>query len=345
MFSQQLPCRIPPCDQDPLRGDAALFGRQAAPQCRWLALVGWVVLWSLVGQSVAFAQLTILSRGDADAKWRSSQMSVLEQQLAEAGLGDELKQELESQQKWLRHWRPGQLTEKPLWESDLSLEPYSEPVVDPEQRAGKVREVLLGDNATPTTADTKSLQKLLQQYPEDVGVRQLHLHWLDQLQYRKTYPDEIAEAALRLAAMLEGLSAESNSSELTRARAHCLYRRGRALAYRELPDVVAKQPIENPDAHAAALLGTYRQLKQLVAESRPEFVLLDVRMLRRDRWNGRALVLLEDFGDQLSQQWFLKKRRDLLRDLGFLPAAAEAEKLYAQRFPEALQQEKDQAGE
>jgi hypothetical protein len=131
---------------------------------------------------------------------------------------------------------------------------------------------------------------------------------------------------------------EQMDTEETRlALAHCLYRGGRALAYRELPDVVDRMPIEDPEKHEAQLIGVYRRLKELVPEDRLEFILLDVRLLRRDNWNGRALALLEEYGGQLGKQWFLKKRRDVLRDLGWSDAAEEAAGLYAKHFPDALE--------
>jgi hypothetical protein len=284
----------------------------------------------------ACAQLTLLSEGDTLGKWRTAQLETLQRQIDDANVAVELKAELQAQRKWLSAWKPKQLAAEPLWASRNEGKPLVEPVIDPGQRWQPLRERLLGETAQPTSQDTQELRQLLEEYPEDVGVRQLHLHWLDQTQYRKTYPEEIAAVALHLAALLERLPP---SEEVGLARAFCWYRRGRALAYRELPDVLAAKPLADPAANDADLVGAYRQLKELMPGTHAEFVLLDVRMLRRDQWNGRALVLLEDFGKQVPKQWLLKKRRDILRELAWAGPAEEAAQLYAVEFPEQVDQE------
>lgn len=287
---------------------------------------------------LAFAQLNVLSKGDVDAKWKETQIGVLKQQLADPAIRGPLRDELESQLKWMNNWPLTGLTEETLWKPDSLPTRISEPTLDPNRRASALREKLFGPNAMPTVADTKALEKLLSQFPNDVGVRQLHLHWLDQKQYRKIYPDEIADAALRIIGILDQLQPQDENLKL--AKAFCLYRRGRALAYRELPDVVEKKPIPDPKQHESELLGSYKQLINLVGSGHPEFILLEVRMLRRDNWNGRALELLENYGPIIEKQWFLKKRRDLLRDLGWTKPAEQAAEIYAENFPEAVAAEK-----
>lgn len=312
----------------------------AGRAAHWLRLVRLFsfcgLCWAGWLSTAANGQLTILSQGKPQLKWRESQISTLQAQLTEASAESELHQELTAQIKWLEAWQPGKLTEQPLWQGASVAELWQEPNIDPSRKARALRQKLLDKNAQPTVADTRQLQELLQKLPNDVGVRQLHLHWLDQSQYRKQYPAEIAESAAKVLALLEGLSQPDASTKL--ARIFCLYRRGRALAYRELPDVLAEQPLtaEELEQNEAELVGVYRQLKELVSQDRPEFVLLDVRMLRRDKWYGRALKLLEDFGSQLSSEWYLKKRRDVLRDLGWKLPAEEAASIYATAFPEKV---------
>lgn len=289
--------------------------------------------------SLAHAQLSVLSEGNKPAKWKASQVATLQQQLAEPDLPSELEHELQSQLKWLTAWEPGKLSEKPLWETKTPNTPWQEPSLDPEGLAGGLRERLLGPNARPTTEDTAELKALLAAHDSDLGVRQLHLHWLDQPQYRKTYPQEIADAAAKVLALLAGV-VEPNQ-ETARVQLFTLYRRGRALIYRELPEVLANQPMDEADLakNAAELVGVYHQLKDLVAEPRPEFILLEDRMLRRDHWNGRALALLEEYGGQIDPHWFLKKRRDILRDLGWESPAKEVSEIYAKAFPEEVAKE------
>ena len=62
-------------------------------------------------------------------------------------------------------------------------------------------------------------------------------------------------------------------------------------------------------------------------------------MLRRDGWFGRALNMLEDHGERLELQWYLKKRRDLLQELTWEGPAKEAAALYAEKFPEEVAKE------
>ncbi len=301
---------------------------------------GWLLsgLCWFVMSAVAQAQLTVLSQGNKQAQWRNSQVAVLQQQLNDSKLAADLKAELQSQVKWLSAWKPATLSEEPLWSTKAVTKLLVEPNVDPTGKAGKLREKLLGEKAKPTADDTGALQKLLSQHDNDLGVRQLHLHWLDQAQYRKLYPQEIADASAKVLALLDAVV--KPDQEIALARIFCLYRRGRALVYRELPDVLEKKPMTEEEVakHEAELVGVYRQLKTLVPEDRPEFVLLDIRMLRHDHWNGRALAVLEDFGSQLNRQWYLRTRRDILRDLGWEGPAKEAANIYATAFPEETAQ-------
>lgn len=293
-----------------------------------------------LSSSLAHAQLSVLSEGNKPTKWKSSQEATLLQQLADPKVADELKLELQSQLKWLTAWEPGKLSDKPLWVTEAQGQQWHEPSLDPHELAGELRGRLLGPEASPTVEDTAELKALLAAHDNDLGVRQLHLHWLDQAQYRKVYSQEIADAASKVLALLDGVAQPDDDT--AKARLFTLYRRGRALIYRELPEVLANKPMDEAELNinAADLVGTYHQLKTLVAEPRVEFILLEDRMLRRDHWNGRALALLEDFGGQVAPHWFLKKRRDILRDLGWESPAKEAAEVYAKSFPEEVAQEK-----
>ncbi|MCA9157223.1 MAG: hypothetical protein KDA72_02790 [Planctomycetales bacterium] len=292
-----------------------------------------------LSSSLVHAQLSVLSEGNKPAQWKASQVATLKQQLAEPKLASELKLELQSQLKWLTAWEPGQLSDTPLWETEPQKKPWDEPSLDPNGLAGELRQRLLGPEARPTAKDTAELKALLTAHDNDLGVRQLHLHWLDQDQYRKVYPQEIANAAAKVLALIDGVA--DPDQETLRAQLFTLYRRGRALIYRELPEVLADKPMGEAELvkNGAELVGVFRQLKKLVEEPRPEFVLLEDRMLRRDHWNGRALALLEDFGGQVAPHWFLKKRRDILRDLGWEIPAKEASEIYAKAFPIELAEE------
>lgn len=297
-----------------------------------------ILLFAALTAEVALGQLTVLSAGDEAASWRQAQLASLKEQLETIKpLSKEMQEELASQTAWLELWQPGRLSSKPSWKQTASSKPkLVEPEVDPNRMAARLRSRLLGPKARPTEDDTEALAKLMRKYPQDVGVRQLHLHWLDQRQYRKEYAPEIAELAAKLDGQLQELK---QTDQVVSARAFCLYRRARALAYRELPEVIVKHPIEERKSHDAALLGTYRELVELVGEGRPEFVLLKIRLLRRDGWYGRALRILEEHGGTIDRQWYLKKRRDLLKELGWGAAYAESAEIYAQEFPKAVEAE------
>ncbi|MEM8734523.1 MAG: hypothetical protein AAGG44_09900 [Planctomycetota bacterium] len=307
------------------------------PWARRLVLASVIAVGMVAVSEPVNAQLTVLSVGNRTLKWKETQLETLASQLESGKIEGQLKVELESQIRWLKSWEPKKLDVEPLWSEPTGKGRYVEPTLDPEKKATKLRRRLLGKDARPTVKDTRQLEKLLADYPSDIGIRQLHLHWLDQLQYRKDYADEIAEAAIRLAGLLDQVRPAQREVQV--AKAFCLYRRGRALAYRELPDVVAKKPIEDPEAHEAALLGTHAQLTEMVGIGRPEFILLDIRILRRDRWYGQALGLLESNGELIQQKWFLKKRRDLLKELGWEEPAREAAAIYRAKYPDAVAKE------
>lgn len=295
------------------------------------------VLAFLAQAQIASAQLRVLSTGDVAQQWKRTQLEQLQRQLGNLAIRDGLRDELESQKLWLEAWNPGKLDSTPLLKPSKTLARLVEPVIDPDKAAQELRSRLFGPDAKPSVKDTRALQQLLGEQSGDVGVHQLHLHWLDQRQYRKIYPDEIADAASNLFGLLERIKPQNDA--VRRAKLFCLYRRGRALAYRELPEVVAQKPIQDPKQHESALLGAYAQLVELAGKGRPEFILLEIRMLRRDHWNGRALALLESHAGVIEKRWFLKKRRDLLRDLNWEKPSQEAAAIYANAFPDAIAEE------
>lgn len=294
-----------------------------------------IFLFVALAAKVALAQLKVPSAGDEVASWRQAQLACLKEQLETTKpLRKEMQDELASQKTWLELWKPGGLSSEPNWKQAASTKPkLVEPVVDPNGKATRLRSRLLGPKTHPTRNDTQALEELARDYPQDVGVIQLQLHWLDQRQFRKEYAPDISELAAKLDGQLQRLI---QTDQVVSARAFCLYRRARALAYRELPEVITKHPIEDRKSHNAALLAAYSKLVNLVGEGRSEFVLLRVRLLRRDGWYGKALCVLERHGRMIDRQWYLKKRRDLLKELGWEAVYAESAEIYAQEFPEAV---------
>ena len=125
--------------------------------------------------------------------------------------------------------------------------------------------------------------------------------------------------------------AEELRKPLRWSLAHARYRRARALAYRELPEVLESMPIEDDAQYERQLREAHQRLRRTFDEPQKEFVLLEVRMLRRQGNRGQALQKLERFRSVIEPKWYLKKRRDLLEELQWEPAYAEA----AQRYSES----------
>jgi hypothetical protein len=280
-------------------------------------------------------ELLVESNSVAASAWREAQLQAIESQLTNAG-GATVSKELEAQQRWLKAWLPGGLDSGPLWKQPVRVakqKRWEEPILDPNDLAAGLRQKLLGDGVKPTENDTAALRKLLEEHPRDLGVRQLHLHWLDQYVYRKEYADDIAASAAFVQKLLGQAGVEKDVKD--RAIAFAMYRRARALAYRELPEVVEKQPLPDADAHAEELMGAAETLFQFAGKGRQEFILLEIRMLRKQAMFGQALVLIEDYGSCVERKWALKKRRDTLADLGWEYPQAEAAAEYRKAFPDS----------
>ncbi|WP_236696085.1 hypothetical protein [Rhodopirellula islandica] len=144
-------------------------------------------------------------------------------------------------------------------------------------------------------------------------------------------------ATIELASQLEATLAAhlpADSQSLTTptswALAFTRYRLGRALAYRELPEVRERWPIADPDQYQAQLVAAFERLTEQTKGDRHEFILLQDRMFRRSGKKGRALELLEANRHSIEPKWYLKKRRDLLQELGWDPPYREAAQRYLQ---------------
>lgn len=89
-------------------------------------------------------------------------------------------------------------------------------------------------------------------------------------------------------------------------------------------------PISDRARYEAQLSAAYQRLLHQTKTVRPEFILLEDRMLRRSGKKGRALELLEANQEWIEPKWYLKKRRDLLLELGWELPHKEADRLYLQ---------------
>jgi len=304
----------------------------------YLTVVFSVIL-VLLHAGIAMGQLTVLSKGNPAVEWRKAQLTQIDTQLNDETTKAELKLELAAQKEWLTNYSTDKLSpqpSKPVEKSPAAIEdPVLDPVLDPGKKAESIRKKLFGAKSKPTAVDTEKLRVALEKSPSDIGLRQLQLHWLDQPQYREDYPVEIADAASRLRGLLES-DKKIDPAAKKDALAMTLYRQARALGFRLDLDLEKKKPLEKVDREKvnSELVGAYTQIISLVGPGHPEFVLLEIRMLRRDNWFGRALQLLERNGSTIEPRWYLEKRRDLLRGLDWTAPAAQAQVMFAVAFPE-----------
>ncbi|MEO1973190.1 MAG: hypothetical protein ABGX07_16645, partial [Pirellulaceae bacterium] len=114
-----------------------------------------------------------------------------------------------------------------------------------------------------------------------------------------------------------------------------LYRKGRALAYMELPEVIAKRPIADLEEHEKRFEANYTLLSQWVDPTEKDHFLLAVRRHRRKGELGAALVLLQkQMKLTPANYWHYKKQRDMMVELGWSQLAKRATSNLMVRFPE-----------
>ena len=178
--------------------------------------------------------------------------------------------------------------------------------------------------------------RLLKQRPDNLSVLVAQLHRLDRAAVRKTQLDQVQAAAdrilkhinqKRLARYFGGTSAASRQTnpslhqQRSTERAHlvdALYRKGRALGYMELPDVIQVHPIQNQRTHDRLFETNFQQLSRWVDTTDRKYCLLHVRRERRQQRYGAALRLLnQHIQAGNATYWFYKKRRDLYELTGW----------------------------
>jgi tripeptidyl-peptidase II len=207
-----------------------------------------------------------------------------------------------------------------------------------EQRRELVLKQLKGLNwpANRELFETLS-QQLLEEHPQSrrqVLVTKLHLLDNDD---RKDRLGEVVEAAdsvlatintRRLRNRLAAKPAEDDgrgqerlkqAEELKGILIDTLYRKGRAIGYHELPDVIEKHPIENPEQLDRDFEANFRTLASWVDTTESDYVLLHIRRDRRKERYGLALQQLnkEIAGTSPARKLLHTKRRDLYEHLGW----------------------------
>jgi len=173
----------------------------------------------------------------------------------------------------------------------------------------------------------KRAARLLEQSPGNLQVLQAMLHRLDGVANRKQHLDEVVDAAdaviaqidqNKLAQTLGRRGSHKAAESLRTILVDALYRKGRALGYMELPDVIEKHPIANPKEHAQAFEANFKVLQTWVDTTETDYFLLHIRRERRFKHWGSALALLQRrMPTAPTNYWYHKKRRDLFEELGW----------------------------
>lgn len=187
----------------------------------------------------------------------------------------------------------------------------------------------------------------------DLTVLVLKLHKLDDEKKRKERLSEIVAAAdavleqldeAQIALALTG-RAEADDDEAATARKAAekkkallidtLYRKGRALGYMELPEVIAENPIENRKAHNKAFESNYDRLKKWVDPTDRDYFLLHIRREARKKHYGESLKWLNRYSNgEAPNYWYLEKRRKYYEALGWDHLAENAWQLRTSHFPD-----------
>lgn len=270
----------------------------------WIALL---LIASLVVGSGADEPRGVNSHQMSAQRWRGRTLEAVVVQIHSAR-SDSERREYEARRSWLRRWDPGQMPSAPA---------------DAPDESGLVEEPRLGELERPESVDASVWQSMV--------AMQDRLFVTDTDDERKENLPTTIELARQLeAAMSTQFADESNSlaTPTAWAIAYTRYRLGRALAYRELPEVREAWPISDPDRYEDALNDVFERLAEQTKGNRREFILLQDRMFRRAGKKGRALELLEANRRSIEPKWYLKKRRDLLQELGWDPPYREAAQLY-----------------
>jgi tripeptidyl-peptidase-2 len=214
-------------------------------------------------------------------------------------------------------------------------------------------------NGLKWPADKETFEQLaaqvVQEHPGERRVLVARLHVLDDDQREERLPEIVAAADAVIAAVNRddlarhfGTQIEADDPEQAAARkqrtaerddlADALYRKGRALGYMELPEVVEKQPIADPAAHDAAFEETFRELSRWVDTTDDKYYLLHVRRDRRKGRQGLALKLLNrHLASEAPNEEHFEKRRDMYGELGWDDWRDYEQRWMLIRFPDEYQ--------
>ncbi len=210
------------------------------------------------------------------------------------------------------------------------------------QWAARVRKMKLAElrhlakTGKPSPKFEALFTELMKEKSTDLDVLTARLQLLDHVSFRKERLPEVVKAADAVLAKIDtqelakhygtNIDPENAKAVAVRKRmdaikavlAETLYRKGRALGYMELPDVLAKHPIADQKTHNAAFEANFAELRKWVDTTSRQFFLLHVRRERRHGRFAAALKLLERYAANAEPNyWYVKKRRDLFAKLGW----------------------------
>ena len=180
----------------------------------------------------------------------------------------------------------------------------------------------------------KTAGEFLKVEPDSQRLLVLRLHRLDDVKHRKKRLPEVIAAAdavlgridtAKLAAHYgtkinpDDKQASANRKKMDDQRGiliDTLYRKGRAVGYMELPDVIKKHPIADRAAHDKAFEDNFAELQKWADTTEEKYVLLHIRRDRRKQRFGNALKWLNKYiASSPGNYWYHKKRRDIYQKL------------------------------
>jgi hypothetical protein len=202
----------------------------------------------------------------------------------------------------------------------------------------------------------KALDAVLKDYPDYLPIHAERLAFLDHESRRKEQLSDVVAAADEILKRIDPVGLRNYFASKAQPKTgeertqhqdfslqrdlliDTLYRKGRALGYMELPDVVAKHPIADPEKHDKAFEDNFAELRKWVNTSDEEYYLLEVRRERRKGNFAKALAVLGSHLDENGpQERLYKKRRDLYESLGW-EHLAEPESIWLRlRFPQQFE--------
>ena len=180
------------------------------------------------------------------------------------------------------------------------------------------------------------------------------LHLLDSDKDRKTRLSRIIEAGRELIASYDqdqlaaklGKRAPATDEEATKAREQAeaeqkelidaLYRVARAIGYRELPDVVANEPIADQADQDRQFKEAVAALETWVDLDEAPYSLLKIRQLRREKHPAQAIQALNKLLNDEAPLMHFKKRRDLFTELNWPAWADWQQQQMLLKFPREL---------